>query len=72
MRAAWLACVLAGCLDRAPATADAAGGDGGARVACDGALCATDNGSTCDATVADPRALAWVAASLIAIRRRRR
>ncbi len=71
MKAAWLALLLAGCVERAPANADAAS-DAGIRVACDGALCATDNGSTCDAATADPRGLAWMLVSLVAIRRRRR
>jgi uncharacterized protein (TIGR03382 family) len=65
-----LACVLAACVEHAPAqpAVDA----GTVPVACDGALCATDNGSACNATSASPGALAGVALVVAALARRRR
>jgi hypothetical protein len=70
MRAALLACAIAACVEGSPAQPDAAVDAGAIRVACDGALCATDNGGTCNAS-AQP---AWLLGALVAIagsRRRR-
>ena len=72
MKAVILAYILAGCVEGEPAAPDASRDGGAIRVACDGALCATDNGSTCSATSASPGALAGVLVVLAAIGRRRR
>ncbi len=66
MRAALLVLVLAGCFDGAQATPDAAT-DAAIRVACDGALCKTANGGSCNASAGDPSVLVLVA---FALRRR--
>ena len=63
-----LALVVAACTGNAAAP-DAAG-DGAVKVACDGALCDTTNGSTCSAGA--PSELAWIALPLLVLRRRRR
>jgi hypothetical protein len=74
MRVAMLACVFAACVDRPLAAPDAAVDAGGIPIACDGALCATANGSTCNASTADPAALAGVLVALasLCLRRYRR
>ncbi len=66
-----LACVLAACVDRPLAAPDAAMDAGDLPVACDGALCPTANGSTCNASAADPTALAGVLVALGSLRLRR-
>jgi hypothetical protein len=71
MKAALLVCAFAACVERAPAEPDAAIA-GATPVACDGALCATDNGSTCNAAAADPSLLAGVLVALGIVRRRSR
>jgi uncharacterized protein (TIGR03382 family) len=71
MRVAMLACVLAACVDRPLATPDAAVDAGDIPVACDGALCATTNGSTCNASTSDPATLAGVLVALASLRLRR-
>ncbi|HUJ59261.1 MAG TPA: hypothetical protein VLX92_12235 [Kofleriaceae bacterium] len=72
MRAAALAFALAGCALGDPAAPDAGARDAAAlKVACDGALCKTDNGGSCAAGAADPSALVGVGAALAALVRRR-
>jgi uncharacterized protein (TIGR03382 family) len=72
VKAALVACLLAACVERAPTAADAARDGGAIPVACDGGLCATDNGSSCSAAHADPSSLAGMVAALAALARRRR
>ncbi len=69
MRAALLCVVLAGCLQGEPAAPDAAPPTDAVPVACDGHLCKTDNGGTCNATGAEP---GLAIAALLLLRRRRK
>jgi uncharacterized protein (TIGR03382 family) len=71
MRVAILACVFAACVDHSLAAPDAAADAGDVPVACDGALCATANGSTCNTSTADPTALAGVLVALVSLCLRR-
>jgi MYXO-CTERM domain-containing protein len=74
----WLAILIiaaaSGCIDPVDSTAtpaDAAGSNDAVKIACDGALCSTSNGSSCNVG-GDPTLLAGLVAVAAIVRVRRR
>jgi MYXO-CTERM domain-containing protein len=65
-----LALVVAGCTETAPLAQDAAV-DAAIAVACDGALCRTDNGGSCSAGAGAPTTLVGMLVAVVFVAHRR-